>query len=166
MEGRIFSSVEEVQRTNSVSIPEYGLDWQSRHSESCLVLEVKDRLNNGVDGWVQGRGSQMTVPTSLSSVITAAQRYVSSVESQQVMRPGVSDPRTPESNSRICLMVSVSLSCTTFSRTPVVKNVVVELQWIQSRSRKPNKRFMYDRLWKTWSGKSVKLTDGHTSCDT
>ncbi len=50
MEGRIFSSVEEVQRTNSVSIPEYGLDCQSRHSDSCLVLEVKDGLNNGVDG--------------------------------------------------------------------------------------------------------------------
>jgi hypothetical protein len=39
----------------------------------CLVLEVKGGLNNGADGRVQGRGAQMTVPTSPSSVITAAQ---------------------------------------------------------------------------------------------
>jgi hypothetical protein len=35
-----------------------------------LVLEVKDDLNNGADGRVQGRDAQITVPTSPSSVIT------------------------------------------------------------------------------------------------
>ncbi len=98
-----------------VSIPEYGLDCQSRRSKSCVVnngtlstevlrvvigyrstrsklfrlfgLEVKDGLNNGADGRVQGRGAQITVPTSPSSVITAEQSYASGFVSQQVMSP-------------------------------------------------------------------------------
>jgi hypothetical protein len=34
--------------------------------EECLVLEVKRWPNNGADGRVQGRGAQITVPTSHS----------------------------------------------------------------------------------------------------
>ncbi len=48
----------------------------------CLVLEVKDGLNNGADGRVQGRGAQIIVPTSPSSVIKAAQSYPSGFASQ------------------------------------------------------------------------------------
>jgi len=96
---------------NCVSIPENGLDCQSRRSKSCVVYSgilstevlrvgigyrsTRSKLfplfgfrskrwpNNGADGRVQGRGAQITVPTSPSSVITAAQTYPSGFASQQ-----------------------------------------------------------------------------------
>ena len=64
--------------------------WVPKYKEVncsvCLVVEVKDGLNNGADGRVQGRGAQMTVPTSPSSVIKAAQSYPSGFASQQGMK--------------------------------------------------------------------------------
>ena len=101
---------------NCVSMPEYGLDCQSRRSKSCVVndgslstevlrvaigtgTEVREvncpvRLRskrkwpeNRADGQGEGRGAQITVPTSPSSVITAAQNYPSGFASQQVKGP-------------------------------------------------------------------------------
>jgi hypothetical protein len=43
-----------------------GTEVQEVSCSVCLVLEVKDGLNNGTDGRVQGRDTQMTVPTSHS----------------------------------------------------------------------------------------------------
>ena len=57
----------------------------------CLDLEVKDGLNNGADGRVQGRGTQMTVTTSPSSVITTGQRYPSGFATQQKHGNGKKD---------------------------------------------------------------------------
>ncbi len=64
-----------------------GTEVQEVNYSVCLVLEVKDGLNNGTDIRVQGRDTQITVLTSPSSVITAAQRYTSDFPSQLVMIP-------------------------------------------------------------------------------
>ena len=62
-----------------------GTEVREVNCSVCLVLEVKDGLNDGADGRVQGRGAQITVPTSPSSVITAAQSYPSGFASQEVI---------------------------------------------------------------------------------
>ena len=45
-----------------------GTEVQEVNCSICLVLEVKDDLNKHTDWWVQGRGAQIIVPTSPSSV--------------------------------------------------------------------------------------------------
>jgi hypothetical protein len=62
-----------------------GTEVQEVNCSVCFGFRSKRWPNNGADRRVQGRGAQITVPTSPSSVITAAQSYPSGFESQQVM---------------------------------------------------------------------------------
>ena len=100
---------------NYVSMTEYGLDCQSRHSKSCVVNdgslstessdwipkykqlsysvyvgEVKNGRKNRADGRGKGHGHVRPCPLLTrfsSSVNTAAHSYAAGFASQQVMSP-------------------------------------------------------------------------------
>jgi hypothetical protein len=57
--------------------------WVFQNTDLTVRVDTeKDGLNNGSDGRVQGRGAQITVPTSPISVITTVQIYPSGFVSQ------------------------------------------------------------------------------------